>query len=128
MESRLNVDIPLVYRQRISCSLYLREVQRHKQAGFSIMRITAEERFWKKVDIKGSDECWPWIARKDSRGYGRFFIYGREILAARCALYFSDTDGIYASRVSRPHRRHGPVGIVSSQHSREVWCPSAPSS
>lgn len=37
------------------------------------------ERFWSKVDRKGADECWPWIAaiRKDSEGYGAFYLNGR---------------------------------------------------
>ena len=29
-----------------------------------------EERFWSKVDIRGSDDCWEWLAGKTSAGYG----------------------------------------------------------
>lgn len=29
------------------------------------------ERFWTKVDVRGPDECWPWLAGK-TQGYGRF--------------------------------------------------------
>ena len=38
-----------------------------------------EDRFWSKVDRKGADECWPWTAgvRKDSEGYGAFYLEGR---------------------------------------------------
>lgn len=32
-----------------------------------------EERFWSKVDRSGGpDACWPWLAGKDSKGYGAF--------------------------------------------------------
>lgn len=36
------------------------------------MRATLEERFWAKVDRRGDDECWPWMAALDSGGYGHF--------------------------------------------------------
>lgn len=35
------------------------------------MRKTLEERFWEKVDKKGSDECWEWVACLVA-GYGLF--------------------------------------------------------
>lgn len=31
------------------------------------------DRFWPKVDKRGLDECWPWIAGKDKDGYGLIF-------------------------------------------------------
>ena len=32
------------------------------------------ERFWSKVDRRGSDECWPWLGGSvDKDGYGVFF-------------------------------------------------------
>jgi hypothetical protein len=29
------------------------------------------ERFWSKVDKRGPDECWPWLASVNASGYGR---------------------------------------------------------
>lgn len=32
-----------------------------------------EEAFWEKVDIRSSDECWPWLARcSKTSGYGMY--------------------------------------------------------
>lgn len=36
------------------------------------VRKTTAERFWAKVDQSG--ECWTWMAGKDSKGYGSFWI------------------------------------------------------
>lgn len=33
-------------------------------------RAPLEERFWNKVEIRGADECWPWLATKNNKGYG----------------------------------------------------------
>jgi len=44
------------------------------------------ERFWEKVDVRGPDECWPWKAGKDKKGYGRFVVrFGKWMLAHRLA-------------------------------------------
>lgn len=34
--------------------------------------LSEAERFWMKVDRRGARECWPWLAGRDRRGYGRF--------------------------------------------------------
>jgi hypothetical protein len=41
--------------------------------------------FWRKVDRRGPDECWPWKAGKQGFGYGQFFIPGRILNAHRIA-------------------------------------------
>ena len=38
------------------------------------MSRTLAERFWAKVEKKGSDECWTWIGRRDQAGYGKFYV------------------------------------------------------
>ena len=35
------------------------------------------DRFWEKVDIRGRDDCWEWIAGKSSDGYGTFTLNGK---------------------------------------------------
>lgn len=34
------------------------------------MLITMLERFWLRVDRRGSDECWPWTGAQSKAGYG----------------------------------------------------------
>lgn len=41
---------------------------------------TLDERFWEKVDRRGPDECWPWLAAT-SQGYGIFHVRVGEPLA-----------------------------------------------
>jgi hypothetical protein len=49
------------------------------------LRRTLEERFWSKVDKRGPDECWPWLANRTKQGYGRFNIDGHNPRASRVA-------------------------------------------
>lgn len=41
-------------------------------------RKSVEQRFWEKVDIRGEDECWNWIATKSYDGYGEFSFKDEE--------------------------------------------------
>lgn len=41
---------------------------------------SAEERFWKKVDKRGPDECWKWLA-STAHGYGQLKIPGQTSMA-----------------------------------------------
>lgn len=34
-------------------------------------------RFWKKVDRRGPDDCWLWLASTNASGYGQFSVGGR---------------------------------------------------
>jgi hypothetical protein len=34
------------------------------------------ERFWKRVDARGDDECWDWIGATDTSGYGMVRVPG----------------------------------------------------
>lgn len=35
-------------------------------------------RFWPKVDRRGPDDCWEWIAARQPNGYGKLSINGKE--------------------------------------------------
>ena len=41
------------------------------------MEGTLEERFWAKVDVRGPDDCWEWLAGKTHNGYGMIGKGGR---------------------------------------------------
>lgn len=46
------------------------------------------ERFWKQVDRRAPDECWPWTAKSRITGYGVIGRGGRDegkVLSHRCA-------------------------------------------
>jgi hypothetical protein len=66
--------------------------------------LTLEQRFWSKVLIQTEDECWPWIASKDSRGYGMFSMprgSTKMIRANRFVLMTKEGFDIPLERVSR---------------------------
>ena len=44
------------------------------------------DRFWSKVAKGGPDECWPWQAGTDGRGYGLFRLGAAMVRAHRLAL------------------------------------------
>jgi hypothetical protein len=45
------------------------------------------DRFWSKVQIGDTGECWPWRAARDSGGYGNFKRSGKACLAHRLAFF-----------------------------------------
>lgn len=54
---------------------------------------SVDKRFWSKVDIRGADECWPWLAAfrgaEEKQRYGAFWLDGRHQPANRVALELS---------------------------------------
>jgi hypothetical protein len=49
-------------------------------------------RFWKKVNIKGENDCWSWIGAKNPNGYGHLKINYKNVLAHRISyfLYYGE--------------------------------------
>lgn len=43
------------------------------------------QRFWAKADVRGDNDCWPWMASTNHRGYGRFVLRGKCTSAPRVA-------------------------------------------
>lgn len=60
-------------------------------AGNPIFTISPKQkaRFWAKVDVRGPDDCWPWLAANDGRGYGRVRIGAKITSAAHVSLTLS---------------------------------------
>lgn len=58
--------------------------------------LTRKRRFWSKVDVRGPDECWPWTAGRDKRGYGKFC----GSVASRCAWEFSHQRRMRRDRIA----------------------------
>lgn len=51
--------------------------------------MKSAHRFWEKVEILGENECWPWKAYRDKRGYGKYWYEGKMIKAHRFSLFIS---------------------------------------
>lgn len=64
-----------------------------------------EDRFWVKVDKRGPDECWTWLAGKDGGGYGAFAITRSEQEKAHRFAYElmvgPITDGLHIDHLCR---------------------------
>jgi hypothetical protein len=63
------------------------------------------DHFWAKVDRRGHDECWPWLASRDSHNYGHISRPGNRnnlILAHRAAWEL--THGQIPSELQVLHR------------------------
>ena len=74
------------------------------------MSITSqqEQRFWNHVDIKSTDDCWPWIAYATAGGYGIFRInINSRCSAARFAYALSYGD--FADNLQVLHKCHNTL-------------------
>src|SRR5690606_6747221 len=56
---------------------------------FVIVSPDLAARFWTKVDKRASDECWPWIAASDNKGYGRIRVNGKLWMASRLSVFLA---------------------------------------
>lgn len=45
------------------------------------------ERFWRKAVRTDVEGCWPWVAARDRRGYGKMTLRGKTLAAHRVAYH-----------------------------------------
>jgi hypothetical protein len=50
-------------------------------------KISIEERFWGKVNKQENDECWEWLSRITTDGYGAFALNGKAKQRAHRVAY-----------------------------------------
>lgn len=50
----------------------------------AVIRSLAD-RFWRKVEVCGPDDCWPWKAGFEDKGYGQFKVADRVVRSHRIA-------------------------------------------
>lgn len=68
----------------LRCRVCHRERERSRRAGKRVGKYRRHiDRFWERVDVRGPDECWPWMGTITVRGYGSFQYYGKHIGAHR---------------------------------------------
>ena len=67
---------------------------------------TLEQRFWSRVQIKGVEECWPWLGKKNRNDYGFCNIEGLRH-SHRVAAYFHF--GAYPKSKHIMHKCDNPI-------------------
>lgn len=63
-----------------------------------------EQRFWSKVERRGSSECWEWTGRRDKDGYGCLRVGNSQVRAHRFSyeLHHGVTDLFVRHRCNNP--------------------------
>lgn len=85
------------------------------------MTPTDLKRFLGKVDTSG--DCWLWTAGKHSRGYGQFYLDGKDVRAHRAAYehYIGPIpDGLEIDHLCRVRECCNPAHLEAVTHAENV--------
>jgi hypothetical protein len=86
-------------------------------------RPSPEERFWLKVDRRGEDDCWEWLAAKGEMGHGRFWTGSRPGVAHRFSyelLVGPIPDGLELDHLCRNPRCVNPKHLEPVTHVENI--------
>lgn len=77
-------------------------------------RVNTAEDVWKKIDVRGPDECWLWLFSVSTSGYGQFYFSGRLHTAHRVAYELVKgpiPDGLQLDHLCRNRRCCNPAHL-----------------
>jgi hypothetical protein len=83
-----------------------------------VRKTPVEHRFWDKVDVRGPEDCWPWLAAVSPNGYGRVKADQRSAYAHRVAV--SLTTGVPLDELGELDHRCENRRCVNPAHLDEV--------
>lgn len=75
------------------------------------------QRFWRRVDVRGNDECWPWLGARNSTGYGSFGINRKTYVAHRVAAYIC---GLVSTLSAPKNKKSG--GFILHECDNRLCC------
>lgn len=84
--------------------------------------MSTSARFWLKVMVGSVNECWPWMGRLDSHGYGQFDDDDRKSIRAHQFSYREKRGSLPPSGIHLDHKCHpidgSCVGGIGCLHRR----------
>ncbi len=60
---------------------------------------THKERFFEKIEVRGENDCWPWIGSKDQKGYGLFRYVTAKIIRSHRYMHMITVGDIPAKHL-----------------------------
>lgn len=70
-------DCEKIHRAKGFCAMHWARICRYGDATVVHRLAAPKERFWLTVKVGAYDECWPWLNKLDSDGYGRFYAHNK---------------------------------------------------
>lgn len=89
-------DCPNPARHRRWCNAHYARWWRYGDPLGVPTKLSLEDKYRVRVDVRGDDECWPWLGHITNRGYGRMSHDGKKPQAHNVGwnLYYGEIPGV----------------------------------